>query len=72
MHVAGCQEKKSELFSVKLRRQTQGPGPGKSKLDDRKDEILELREIGVTKKRIAEKMGTTVGNLNHWIKKRNL
>ncbi|GAH45131.1 unnamed protein product [marine sediment metagenome] len=48
------------------------PGPGKSKLDDRRDEILELRDLGVTKKRIAEKMGTTVGNLRHWMKKRNL
>jgi len=40
-------------------------GPGKSKLDDRKDEILHFLELGVTKKRIAEKMGTTVGNLHH-------
>lgn len=48
------------------------PGPGRSKLDDKRDEILELRDLGVTKKRIAEKMGTTVGNLRHWIKKRNL
>ena len=48
------------------------PGPGRSKLDDRKDEILELRDLGVTKKRIAAKMETTVGNLRHWMKKRNL
>ena len=47
-------------------------GPGKSKLDDRKAEILEFLELGVTKKRIAEKMGTTVGNLHHWIRKRGL
>ena len=47
-------------------------GPGKSKLNDRKNEILEYLELGVTKKRIAEKMGTTIGNLHHWLKKRGL
>jgi len=47
-------------------------GPGKSKLDPRKDEILELLELGVTKKRVAQKMETNVGNLNHWLKKRAL
>jgi DNA invertase Pin-like site-specific DNA recombinase len=47
-------------------------GPGKSKLDDRKNEILEFLELGVTKKRIAEKMDTTIGNLHHWLKKRGL
>ena len=47
-------------------------GPGRSKLDDSRDEILKLQDLGVTKKRIAEKMGTTVGNLRHWMKKRNL
>ncbi|MBA7688734.1 Serine recombinase PinR [subsurface metagenome] len=48
------------------------PGPGRSKLDDRREEILEFRDLGVTKKRIAEKMETTVGNLRHWMKKRGL
>jgi len=47
-------------------------GPGKSKLDDRKHEILEFLELGVTKKRVAEKMDTTIGNLHHWLKKRGL
>lgn len=47
-------------------------GPGKSKLDEFKEEILELVELGVTKKRIAQKIGTTVGNLHHWMKKRGL
>jgi DNA invertase Pin-like site-specific DNA recombinase len=48
------------------------PGPGKSKLDGRKAEILELLSLGVPKKRIAERMGTNVGNLNHWLTKRGL
>ena len=47
-------------------------GPGKSKLDELKEEILELIELGVTKKRIAQKIGTTVGNLHHWLRKRAL
>jgi DNA invertase Pin-like site-specific DNA recombinase len=47
-------------------------GPGKSKLDEHKDDILELLDLGVTKKRIAQKMETTVGNLNHWLKKRKI
>ena len=47
-------------------------GPGKSKLDELKGEILELVELGVTQKRIAEKIGTTVGNLHHWLRKRGL
>jgi DNA invertase Pin-like site-specific DNA recombinase len=64
---AALRTKKAE--GIRLGRR---PGPGKSKLDERKDEILELREMGVTKKRIAQKMGTTVGNLHHWMKKRNL
>ena len=47
-------------------------GPGKSKLDKNKEDILELLDLGVTKRRIAQKMQTTVGNLHHWLKKRNL
>jgi DNA invertase Pin-like site-specific DNA recombinase len=47
-------------------------GPGKSKLDEHKEDILELLDLGVTKKRIAHKMETTPGNLNHWLKKRNI
>ena len=47
-------------------------GPGASKLDEHKDDILELLDLGVTKKRIAHKMETTAGNLNHWLKKRNI
>ena len=47
------------------------PGPGKSKLDQHRDDIMEYLSLGVTKKRIAEKVHTTVGNLHHWLKKRN-
>ncbi len=47
-------------------------GPGKSKLDEHKDEILELLELGVKKKRIAEKFGTTPANLRHWMIKREI
>jgi DNA invertase Pin-like site-specific DNA recombinase len=54
---------------VKLGRR---PGPGRSKLDAKREDILELLELGVPKKRIAGKLGTTYGNLAHWLKMRGL
>jgi len=47
-------------------------GPGKSKLDEHKDEILAALASGVSKKRVAEDFGTTPGNLAHWLKRRGL
>jgi len=47
-------------------------GPGKSKLDKHQDDIIEYLELGVTKKRIAEKVGTTPENLRHWMKRRDI
>ena len=47
-------------------------GPGRSKLDDHRDDILELLELGVTQIRVAAKFGTSEGNLRMWMKKRGL
>jgi DNA invertase Pin-like site-specific DNA recombinase len=44
-------------------------GPGKSKLDPHKDEILELLKNGSTKKFIAERFDTTPANLYNWLNK---
>jgi DNA invertase Pin-like site-specific DNA recombinase len=47
-------------------------GPGKSKLDPHKDEIIALIKTGVPKTRVAKKYGATVPTLHHWLKKRNI
>jgi len=47
-------------------------GPGKSKLDPYKDEIIALLKNGSPKAFVARKYGTTVVNLIHWLKKRKL
>ncbi len=47
-------------------------GPGKSKLDQHKEEIVEYLSLGVTKKRIAERFGTTPANLRHYLRKRGI
>jgi len=54
---------------VKLGRR---PGPGKSKLDDHAGEIQALLANGSTKRFIAERFGTSVQNLSHWLKQRGL
>lgn len=43
-------------------------GPGKSKLDRYKEEILALLANGSTKTFIANKYQTTAGNLSNWLK----
>ena len=48
------------------------PGPGKSKLDSHEGEIRELLGLGITQKRLAERLGTTSANLRHWMKKRRI
>jgi DNA invertase Pin-like site-specific DNA recombinase len=47
-------------------------GPGKSKLDKSRDEIIELLGLGVTRRRLAERLGTTEANLRHWLQRRGL
>jgi DNA invertase Pin-like site-specific DNA recombinase len=47
-------------------------GPGKSKLDVHKDEIVALLRDGVPKKRVAKKYSTSIVNLYNWIAKNEL
>ena len=47
-------------------------GPGKSKLDPFQPEIVALLANGSTQKFIANRYGTTEGNLHNWLKKRGL
>ena len=47
-------------------------GPGKSKLDEHKDEIIALLRDGVPKKRVANKYNTSIVNLYNWISKHQL
>lgn len=47
-------------------------GPGKSKLDPYQPEIAALLANGSTQKFIANRYGTTEGNLYNWLKKRGL
>jgi DNA invertase Pin-like site-specific DNA recombinase len=44
-------------------------GPGKSKLDKHKEEILALLANGSTKVFIADRYGTSVSNLHNWLKR---
>jgi len=47
-------------------------GPGKSKLDPHKEDILNLLENGSTKTFVAGKYGVTKGTLFNWLAKNNL
>jgi len=47
-------------------------GKGKSKLDDRKDEIVALLRDGVPKKKVARRYETSIVNLYNWIAKNGL
>lgn len=47
-------------------------GPGKSKLDAHKEEIVALLRDGVPKKRVAKRYNTSIVNLYNWIAKNNL
>ena len=47
-------------------------GPGKSKLDQHREEIIALLKNGSTKKYVAKKYGTTSPNLINWLKKNNI
>lgn len=47
-------------------------GPGKSKLDPHREEIIELLLLGLPKTRIAQKYKTTPVNLWNWLKKNQI
>lgn len=47
-------------------------GPGKSRLDSHRDEIIALLRNGSTKKFVAKRYGCTEGNLLNWVKKNRL
>ena len=47
-------------------------GPGKSKLDNYREEIIALLKNGSRKKYIAQKYGTTPPNLHNWLKKNKI
>lgn len=47
-------------------------GPGKSKLDKYREEIVALLKNGSTKSYVAKKYGTTLPNLYNWLKKNQI
>lgn len=61
--------KERKKAGVKLGRPA---GPGKSKLDSKKNEIIALLKNGSTKAFIARKFKTTTPNLYNWLKKNEI
>jgi DNA invertase Pin-like site-specific DNA recombinase len=47
-------------------------GPGKSKLDKFRPEIVALLANGATQQFIAKRYGTTAANLHQWLKRRGI
>ena len=47
-------------------------GPGRSKLDQYREEIVALLKNGSTKSYVAKKYGTTLPNLYNWLKKNEI
>ena len=47
-------------------------GPGKSKLDGHREEIIALLKNGSTRKYVAKRYGTTSPNLHNWLKKNEI
>ena len=47
-------------------------GPGKSKLDQYREEIIALLKNGSKQNYIAQKFGTTPPNLHNWLKKNDI
>jgi DNA invertase Pin-like site-specific DNA recombinase len=47
-------------------------GPGKSKLDQHRMEIVALLKDGSTKSFVAKRYGTTTANLHNWLKKNEI
>lgn len=62
-------EKVRKAMGIKLGRPK---GPGKSKLDSFKEEIIALLKNGSTKKHVALKYGTTPPNLHNWLRKNSI
>jgi DNA invertase Pin-like site-specific DNA recombinase len=62
--LAAAKEKGSRLGRPK--------GPGKSKLDPHREEIVALLKIGSRRNYIAKKYGTSEVNLHFWLKSRGL
>lgn len=58
--------KARKAAGVKLGRR---PGPGKSKLDPHRENIIEDLQRGVPKTRIAKRYGATEATLHNWLKK---
>lgn len=68
------QRTKAALATRKAAGQRLGrpPGPGASKLDKSREEIVELLGMGVMRKKVAARFGTTEANLRHWLRQRGL
>jgi DNA invertase Pin-like site-specific DNA recombinase len=47
-------------------------GPGRSKLDKHRDEIIDKLTLGVPKAKIARRYNTTQANLHNWLKKNKI
>lgn len=47
-------------------------GPGKSKLDPHREEIVDKLKLGVPKTKIAKRYGTTEANLHNWLTKNQI
>jgi DNA invertase Pin-like site-specific DNA recombinase len=47
-------------------------GPGKSKLDPYREEILALLKNGSTQSYVAKRYGTSAPNLNNWLRKHGI
>lgn len=47
-------------------------GPGKSKLDKHKEEIIALLSNGSTKAYVSRRYGTSAGNLANWLRKNDI
>ena len=48
------------------------PGPGKSRLDPHREEIIALLKTGVPKTKVAGKYGVKTSTLYNWLKKNNI
>ncbi len=47
-------------------------GPGRSKLDEHKEEIIDKLRLGVPKTKISRRYHTTPANLHNWLKKNEI
>ena len=47
-------------------------GPGKSRLDEHREEIISMLENGVTRKYIAKRFGMNPASLTHWLSRHGL